>query len=522
MNSSFAQKWLWEEPGVNHSSNSSSAPNGIATDKAGNIYEAGGYSDTVSFGKDTLNIAGFNSNVYLIKYDASGNVLWARSSLVVNASSSGSANCVSVDNIGNVYIGGSLASSICFAIDTVKGGKGFLVKYDATGNVLWVKSFSDEINSIAADNSNNIYLSFANTANLIKCSPSGDTIWERKSSSLHGGYSSGNCLATDSLGNVYMTGLFNAALILGKDTTTSIGGYVTEYISKFDTGGNIKWIKTGNAPSSSPQSRGISVATDNLGNVYLTGMFSDTITFDSYTFMNGHKRNVFIVKYAPTGNVIWAEDASIAWGYGATGYSVCTDQWKNVYLSGEYEDTMSMGGATLVVGNSAWLGNSPSFIFKFDSTGHTLCSAGVNNENQTANEVVADPSGDNVYFGGNVFQPSIPCDFGSSSLTGSGYAYAFLAKLTCSGPLSVNDLMEKNKVMVFPNPSPGKFTVSIQSLTNKPQLTIYDLMGGIIYDNKLTRTNTQMDLSRNSNRIYLYRIISEKGELIGSGKLVIE
>src|SRR5689334_10121454 len=59
----------------------------IATDKSNNVYITGTYEDTITFGSFVLTPTG-GSNFYLAKYDALGNVKWAKS-----AGSSSNGNC---------------------------------------------------------------------------------------------------------------------------------------------------------------------------------------------------------------------------------------------------------------------------------------------------------------------------------------------------------------------------------------------------------------------------------------------
>src|ERR1035437_9982771 len=57
---------------------------------------------------------------------------------------------------------------------------------------------------------------------------------------------------------------------------------------------------------------GTSITTDAFGNVYMVGYFpTSTITFGSTTLINDSSgtRDIFIVKYDQSGNVIWAKSA---------------------------------------------------------------------------------------------------------------------------------------------------------------------------------------------------------------------
>ena len=89
---------------------------------------------------------------------------------------------IATDSTGNVYVTGSLESNMNFGSDTLtNNGSGaiFVLKLAQDGSELWAKSF--------------------------------DAI----------GYDYGQGIATDSAGNVYITGGFNGTINVGTDTLTS-------------------------------------------------------------------------------------------------------------------------------------------------------------------------------------------------------------------------------------------------------------------------------------------------------------
>ncbi|HTB07173.1 MAG TPA: T9SS type A sorting domain-containing protein [Bacteroidia bacterium] len=94
-----------------------------------------------------------------------------------------------------------------------------------------------------------------------------------------------------------------------------------------------------------------------------------------------------------------------------------------------------------------------------------------------------------------------------------------------TNPLTVNEIKTTNEeIQVFPNPSNGVF----QLITGNEQVgikntaEIYNMLGEKIYQSTLTQANIHIDISNYSSGIYLYCLVSEKGELIGSGKLIIQ
>jgi hypothetical protein len=84
---------------------------------------------------------------------------------------------------------------------------------------------------------------------------------------------------------------------------------------------------------------------------------------------------------------------------------------------------------------------------------------------------------------------------------------------------------ENATLTVYPNPSNGVFTVSIsnEELVMKNNVEVYNVLGEKVYS-QFTINNSQftIDLSSQYNGIYFYRLISENGDLIGEGKLMIQ
>jgi hypothetical protein len=78
------------------------------------------------------------------------------------------------------------------------------------------------------------------------------------------------------------------------------------------------------------------------------------------------------------------------------------------------------------------------------------------------------------------------------------------------------------QLSVYPNPSNGIFTIESSVASNQWSVQVYNMMGQQVYIGKLNATSTQIDLSANSQGIYLYRVITETGSLVGEGKFIIQ
>src|SRR5690606_8330373 len=113
---------------------------------------------------------------------------------------------------------------------------------------------------------------------------------------------------------------------------------------------------------------GYGISTDANGNVLVTGFFgSPSITFGSTTLTNASstgKDELFIVKYDPNGNVLWAKSAGGI--NGDWGNSISTDANGNVLLTGYFSSSSITFGSTTLTN----AGSYDIFIAKYDSSGN--------------------------------------------------------------------------------------------------------------------------------------------------------
>ena len=94
---------------------------------------------------------------------------------------------------------------------------------------------------------------------------------------------------------------------------------------------------------------------------------------------------------------------------------------------------------------------------------------------------------------------------------------------------SINNLSAvKGSINVYPNPSSGIFTMTFShpELVSGSQnrIEIYNILGEKVYNATLKQVqgDNNINLTSQPDGVYLYRTISENGNLIGEGKLVVE
>ena len=104
------------------------------------------------------------------------------------------------------------------------------------------------------------------------------------------------------------------------------------------------------------------IAADSYGNTYILGGFCNTLQVGNFTLPSNTCGNVYIAKYDPNGNVIWAQ-----WLFMGEGFAITTDLFDNVYLTGRLGNNCSIGGYSFIV-----QGSSDIIIVKLTPAGNVL------------------------------------------------------------------------------------------------------------------------------------------------------
>jgi PKD repeat protein len=91
----------------------------------------------------------------------------------------------------------------------------------------------------------------------------------------------------------------------------------------------------------------------------------------------------------------------------------------------------------------------------------------------------------------------------------------------CTG---IDNYSNPSEFRIYPNPSNGIFilqTVSEHPIANS-YIEVYNALGQQVYRSRINTNSTEINLNGQSQGVYLYRIITETGELVGKGKLVLQ
>ena len=166
---------------------------------------------------------------------------------------------------------------------------------------------------------------------------------------------------------------------------------------------NWAWVKHGGGTSS--QENGNGVATDANGNVYVTGRLSSLATFGSTTLSPVGGGDIYVVKYNPIGNVLWAVKGGST--YIDNGYGIAVDGNNDVYVTG------GIGNSSVTFGDSTHSsnGNADVVLVKlFSATGNVAWLKTYGGTGSEQGNAIAIDASNNVYVTGYTNSPTITCN----------------------------------------------------------------------------------------------------------------
>lgn len=489
-----AVNWQWARNSVCSQTNGYAVAMSTASDATGNLYVAGYFADTaLSFGNQILscqnNCTGADTGyIFIVKYDPAGNVLWTKRA---NGPGYSTLNGIwfpigiNTDPFGNVFVCGVFThGDISFDTDTayLTGFlTGFIVKFDSSGNTLWVRTGGENLASmnivnVATDAFGNAFMvgdfigdsiMFGSTVVhsvwgtsdifLVKYDPAGNVIWAQGIGGNWDEY--GASVSTDPAGNISITGLFGSQmLIIGTDTLfNNLMMPDVSFMAKFDTYGNAIWAKCADYDTD-PNFAGISTHSSNVA--YTAGQyFTDSLVYGPVTIQSsGSGNHFYILKLDSLGNSLWGKGFENGYAYGIT-----TDLFNNIYLTGVMYDSISFDSIILPHPGSGTL--QPMFIAKFDSSGNALWAKALPVEAYLFG--LSCGENQSVYVSGCYFVNNYP--IGTDTLILSGISEAFIAKLDTG--LAVNC---STHFLIYPDTIPHNWIVLNQAAGDPPINYLWD------------------------------------------------
>ncbi len=408
----------------------------IAVGTSGNIYITG---YTMSSGA---------GDYLTIKYRPNGDTAWTRR---YNGTGNGYdfANWVTVDSEENVYVTGySRGSSYQNDVATVK--------YDSSGNQMWVARFNgpgnynDQGNKVIADNNGNVYVTGYVNPNAsgvlydyitIKYNAqNGDTIWARRFNGLSDSADIARDIICDSMGNVYVTG------------SARYPGTGTDIVTiKYNASGDTQWVARYNNPDTSGADGGYGIRVDGRGNVYVVGQSQGL----------GTGADIVLIKYDITGQEQWGSrfdgptNAYDTPSDEVGGKCMAIDSLANIYIGGTSRNLSGYNDYVAIM---------------YDSTGNYKWAAYYDGADTTdyALAIAADDIG-NVCITGRSLNPN------------SYYDWATVKYQTSATKILERGTQNLIEFGVFPNPAMGTVSIKYRSEErSRVDIGVCDVSGRIV------------------------------------------
>ena len=403
---------------------------GITSDGSGNVISIGYFRGTVDFdpGAGTTELTSTTlKDIYVTKVDTDGDLVWA---IQFAGEFNDHGYGITVDASDNIYITGAFTDTVDFdpgAGTSYLYSRGnadvFIVKLDASGNLVWAKSVGGEATDVGLgidlDANNSVYVTgyFNETAYfdtdttapgeplitagqsdafVLKLNSSGSDIYNVQFGGT--GQDWGYSIAIDDNNNAYTTGYFEGTADFDPDTAsaatfnlTSTGGK-DSYVCKILANSTLDWaVQFG----STGDERGISIDLDGDNNVYTAGFFSSTADFDpsgsTANITSNGNFDMYISKLSSTGTYLWAH------GFGSTeadiAMSMDIDVTGYLYFTGYYRGTVDFdpsAGTTELTS----AGDQDVFISKYSPDGNFEFARGMGGAGRDiARDITVDDNG---------------------------------------------------------------------------------------------------------------------------------
>lgn len=318
----------------------------VTVDNQGNIYVTGTFSETLTIDAYSVVSAG-NTDFYIAKMTPEGSVVWLKSGGSTAEEQANSIAVDADGNVYVVGLSNDYTSFDGNAFPSLGAKDGFLLKLDNDGNFVYVRTLGcyqdDNAFGVAVGRDNTVVvtgtyryalqigpLSFyqdargGNDAFLVKFDASGNLLWAMNYASSLPDY--GRFVACDASNNVYLAGEFKGTMSMDGSNLQSPND-LNVFLAKFDESGTVQWAAQRGASGNDSVK---ALAVTSAGDVYL-----------AYKQTSG---NPFVAKFSADG----ISNGTISFaGTGSYEINdILCDTYNNYYLAGNFSGDVDFGLGT--------------------------------------------------------------------------------------------------------------------------------------------------------------------------------
>ena len=238
------------------------------------------------------------------------------------------------------------------------------VTTDANNNIICATGFWDDLDGDPGPGTANLNAFGSQDVAITKLDPSGNLIWTKQIGGT--GFETPQVIEADASGNIYVFGYFNGTLDMnpGPGTTNLVSAGADDlYCGKYDVNGSLLWaVRTGG--TGTEQSYGFDL--DASGDPVIYGYFQNTVDFDpgpaTANLTAGFAGSDFILKLNADGTYNNALLMASAYGNKMT-----IDDADNIYITGLFWETVDFDPGPAVHNLVASGFSADAFVLKLNS-----------------------------------------------------------------------------------------------------------------------------------------------------------
>lgn len=406
---------------------------GICTDAQNALYWVGGFWLNGQYGEVQFNSTKSSKSLFIIKYNADGEVAWTKLIEGSNAKNSGSPT---VDKAGNLYLAGSFSDSLFIDQELLvaQAREDFFVgKWNTNGQLIWLTHFGVE------------------------------------------GLNRAIKVLINKNQEVLVGGTFKGRIAFPQDTINANTPDFDVFIAALDKNGAPLWLRKAGGVLEDSFS---GMALDPADNLYVAGQYTGRLTLSEEVEIttDGFNENGYLLKYASTGEPLSA--ISI----GGTSFETCTDILfdDQIVLSGFFEQELAIG-TQQITGQGALSGYLLTMDTQFVATSLQDISSDnlllINQINKTLSTPTLLIGGT---FKGNAF-------FQEERYTSPDRFSLFIGAYTTDNTTAIpSSIPFVPDFQVYPNPS--THIVNIETTLPDYTVNLWNIQGQLLFTGKQTRS----------------------------------
>lgn len=425
---------------------------GIDNDKAFGVIET--YDGNYIFTGETRSTLTYKQIVYTVKINPIGNIIWTRTE---EMDDSRGLSIIETQDQG-IVVAGELLSDNDFVP--------FLIKYDASGNLLWSYDYREIISGGGAyrlvERSNG-ELSFTsrdgNAACVFNVSSNGEYLWKK------------NFNISNKLCYGLSTSHDNGLVTSGSIDTEGGGAFRNSWVVKLNSQHNISWQETYGGDYSRSGLYDIKEKPDH-------GFIACGSWFAGNIILHG---KMYLVNIDESGELLWERYIEGS-NYEDDYRGIAVEAMENAYLAcGNYRENYNL---------------EKIFVAKYDLNGDTLWSRTYGGEyTDNANAIISTSDGGFLICGYTL----------NNTLGGSD---AYLIKADSEGHIVGNtSLTSTPRIEIFPNPTKNHLRIKFDGVESK--VIICSIEGKIVFQRSFSQNESMehyMDMRNISQGTYIISI----------------